>query len=236
MGFCLNNRSNTEGIPMYLISEFKKEIPIPLLVETGTAGGNSIKEAAKYFDECYTIELNEDRPLYDLTLTNVRWLSGNTIDVLPALVAGFVNYKTDHKFDGYRYCVFWMDSHFDGDKPADSPYKDCYLLEELDIVSWYAQDAIVIIDDARLFMGNPPHPNNPNEWPTIADIFAKFKSNFPYHFTTIVDDYIISFPDRLEWIYQREWMANYKVRFPDEADKLKSQVKDVYSALLKYIQ
>lgn len=236
MGYRLNNRCDTEGVPMYLLHEFLKEIPIPLFVETGTAGGNSIKEAAKYFEECYTIELNGNRPVYDTSLENVKWLSGNSIDILPVLISELVNYKADNKIEGYRYCVFWLDSHFDGDKPIDSPYKDCYLIEELDIISDYAQDSIIIIDDARLFMGHPPHPNNFNEWPTISEIFDKFKEKFEFHFTTIVDDYIISFPDRIEWIFQREWVSKYKTRFPDENDKLKSQVKDVYSALIKYIQ
>lgn len=233
MGYRINDRCDTEGIPIYLINEFLKEIEINTLVELGTAGGKSAKEAAKHFKEVITIELNEDRPLYDLSLTNVKWLNGNTITVLPDIINNLVSKKPS---EGHAYALFFVDSHFDGDKPEDSPYKDCYLLEELDIISMYSQDAIVIIDDARLFMGYPPHPNNPKEWPTIAEIFAKFKEKFPYHFTTLVDDFIISFPDRLEWIYQREWMAKYKVRFPDESDKLKSQVKDVYSALKRYLQ
>lgn len=233
MGYKVNNRCNTEGIPMYLINQLLKEIKVDTLIELGTAGGLSAKEGAKYFKEVITIELNEDRPIYDLTLKNVRWLSGNSIDVLPNLMNEFINKKPE---EGYNYVVFFIDSHFDGDKPEDSPYKDCYLLEELDIISWYAQDAIVLIDDARLFMGNPPHPNNPSQWPKIQEIFDKFKEKFPYHFTTIVDDYILSIPDRLEWVFQEEWVSRYKVRYPDDADKLKIQVKDVYSALLKYIQ
>lgn len=233
MGFRINNRCDTEGIPMYLINEFLKEIPIPVLVELGSAGGKSAKEASKYFEKVITIELNEGRQLTEDSQKNIEWLSGNTIDVLPNLMNEFINAKPPEE---RRYVLFFVDSHFDGDKPEDSPYKDCYLLEELDIISWYAQDAIVIIDDARLFMGNPPHPNNPREWPPISEIFSKFKEKFQYHYTTIIDDYIISFPDRIEWVFQREWVSQYKTRFPDDDMKLKQQVKDVYAALLKYIQ
>lgn len=230
------NGVNTGGIPMYLINEFLKETDIPLFVELGTASGGSIKEAAPYFKECVTIEINEDRPLYDSTLRNVKWLIGNTIDILPGLIEEFINYKSDNKIEDHRYCLFWVDSHFDGDKPKNSKYKDCYLLEELDIISLYSQDSIIIIDDARLFMGNPPQPNNALEWPNLQQIFEKFRQKFPYFFVTIVDDYILAFPDRLKWVFDREWMGRYSVRYPSDADKLKSQVKDVYDALINYMK
>jgi len=93
MGYRLNNRCDTEGLPMYLVQEFLNDIKIETLVELGTAGGASTKEGAKHFKEVITIELNEDRPLYDLSLTNVKWLNGNTIDVLPALMNEFINKK-----------------------------------------------------------------------------------------------------------------------------------------------
>lgn len=236
MGYNINSVVDTGGVPMYIIQEFLKEIPIDYFVELGTAAGDSAKEASKHFPEVITIEINEDRPQYDVSAKNIKWLTGRSIDLLPKIVADFVNHKTDHSIQGFKYALFWVDSHFDGDKPNDSPYKDCYLLEELDIISWYDQDSIVFIDDARLFMGNPPYPNNAAEWPTIQEIFSKFNEKFKYHYTTIIDDYIISIPDRIKWILDREWMSRYSIRYPNESDKLKSQVKDVYSAFQKYIQ
>ncbi len=236
MGFLLNG-VNTGGIPMYIINEFLKEIEIPVIVETGTAFGDSIKEASKYFQECYTIELNEGRGgVSNTDVDNIHYYKGHTVDVLPTLISQFTYLKGDYPEGEYRYILWWLDAHFDGDKPANSPYKDCYLLEELNIISEYSQDSIIIIDDARLFFGNPPHPNNPKEWPTIQQIFSKFQEKFPYFFVTIIDDYIIAFPDRLEWIFQREWMARYSIRYPSGSDNLKTQVKSVYEALIKYIQ
>lgn len=236
MGYCLNG-VNTGGIPMYLINEFLKGIEIPVIVETGTAFGDSIKEASKYFEECYTIELNEERGVVSNTDTgNIHYYKGHTIDVLPNLLSQFQYLKGDIPDGSYRYILWWLDAHFDGDKPAASPYKDCYVLEELDIISPYSQDSLVIIDDARLFFGNPPYPNNAAQWPTVQQIFATFNDKFPYHYTTIIDDYIISIPDRLKWILDREWMARFSIRYPNENDKLKSQVKDVYAALKNYIK
>lgn len=233
MGHRLNG-VDTEGLPMYIIKEFLKEIEISAIVETGTAGGLSINEAAKYFTGCYTIELQEDRKVS--VPENVSCLFGNSIDLLPGLVKKFIKQKELLEEGGYNYVLFWLDSHFDGDKPKDSPYKDCYLLEELDIISQYSQDALVVIDDARLFLGQPPHPNDASQWPTIQQIFKKFNESFPYHYTTITDDYIISVPDRLKWILDREWMGRYKIRYPDEPDRIKSAVRLSYESLLKYIK
>lgn len=236
MGYRLNTGVETGGVPMYILKEFLKEIDIEVFIELGTASGDSVKEASKYFKECITVEINPKRPEYDLGIKNIKWENGRSIDLLPQIVNNLVIHKTDKVKEGYRYAAFWVDSHFDGDKPNDSEFKDCYLLEELDIISWYAQDAIVIIDDARLFLGNPPHPNKADEWPLIQDVFKKFDDKFKFHFTTICDDYIISFPDRIKWIYDRLWMRDYKIRYPDEPDKIKNAVKLAYNSFLKYME
>jgi hypothetical protein len=236
MGYSISDCVDTGGIPMYLINEFLSEIEIPICVELGTASGGSAKEAAKYFNEVMTVELNEYRPIYDSNIKNITWLNGNSIDVLPGIIKSLISYKEENLIEYHRYCLFWVDSHFDGDKPKDSPYKDCYLLDELEIISPYSQDAIIIIDDARLFMGNPPYPNKADEWPTIQQVFGVFRERFPYHFTTIVDDYILSIPDRLKWIYDRLWMRDYKKRFPDDEDKIRSAAKLAFDSFIKYIR
>lgn len=237
MGYRVNECCNTDGIPMYIISEFLKEIQINTLVELGTAGGASAKEAAKHFKEVITIELNENRPEYDVSLVNIKWLIGNTIDILPGLVNGFIKYKEDYKSeDDHEYVLFFVDSHFDGDKPAGSKNKDCYLLEELEIISRYSQDAIVIIDDARLFMGNPPQPNDASQWPSIQSIFKLFSEKYPYHFTTIIDDYIISISDRDKWIFDLIWMKTYDKRYPSDKERIRNSVKLAYESFVNYIQ
>lgn len=235
MGYQLNG-CNTGGVPIYLINNFIKHIPISTFIETGTASGQSIREAAKYFATCHTIELNPSRPKVDDSLTNVFWHTGNSVDILPGIVDELSEYKKTLPANAFRYCLFFLDAHYDGDKPNDSDNKDCYLLEELEIISKYSQDSIIIIDDARLFMGYPPHPNNPKQWPTIKQIFSIIQEKFPYFFITIIDDYILAIPDRIEWIFQEEWMARYKIRYPDDADKLKSQAKDVFKAILDYVK
>jgi len=225
----------TSGLPMHIIDVFFDNISINWFVELGTASGDSIKEAAKHFKQCYTIELNPSRQIADKSLKNISWLTGNSVDVLPIIIDILIENKGDSK--EHEYCLFWIDSHFDGDKPKDSPYKDCYLMEELEILAGdYREDSIILIDDARLFYGNPPQPNTASEWPAVQDIFIFLKDKFPYHFATIVDDYILCLPDRIKWVFDKMWMGQYNIRYPSDAEKLRSQTKDVFNAFTQYIK
>lgn len=240
MGYKVNNGVDTGGLPMYLINPLIEYCNVPTFVETGTAGGLSIKEAAKHFKDCYTIELIEGRACIDDTLDNVRWLTGNSVDMLLPIVNNLIGAKNRMQIKDkppvYHYALFWLDAHYSDPIPNISQYKECYILEELEIISGYRDDAIILIDDARLFCGHPPAPNNPKDWPSIQDIFVLLKERFPYNYSTIVDDYILSIPDRLREPVDAEWRSRFSIRYPTESDKLKSEVKNVYSALLNYIK
>lgn len=237
MGYCLNG-CPTGGVPMYLIEPLIKYAKVSTFVETGTAGGLSIREAAKHFRQCHTIEIIPNRAIVDESIKNIVWHEGNSIDILPGIVDDLITEKSQlPKTDPptYNYAVFFLDAHYSDPKPNTSIYKECYLLEELTILHRYQHDAIIIIDDARLFFGHPPAPNNPKDWPTIRQIFALLEEKFPYNTTSIRDDYIISYPDRLDEPFDAEWVSRYSIRYPTESDKLKTEVKSVYEAFKKYI-
>ena len=53
MGYRLNG-CDTDGVPVYLIKRLLEHTAIPVFVETGTAAGGSIKQAAELFEKCYT--------------------------------------------------------------------------------------------------------------------------------------------------------------------------------------
>lgn len=231
MGYRLNG-CNTGGIPTYLVERILKHCQVPVFIETGTANGDSVLWAANHFSECHTIELVEGRACQK-EVANITWHTGNTTKVLPKLIDKLIN---DKGAELRRYAMFWLDAHYSGDTTNTSKYKECYLLEELEIISEYDQDAIILIDDARLFLGQPPHPNNPEDWCTIQQIFALINENFKYHYTTITDDYIISVPDRIKWVFDEDWRERYYLRYPSDAERLKTEVRTVYDALLNYIQ
>jgi len=233
MGYLLNG-VNTGGIPFYLVDAITNEVHVETFIETGTAGGDSIKEAAKKFKACHTIELIENRAIQDHSIKNITWHTGNSIDILPELVE-IIYYKKRSPQD-YKYTLFWLDAHYCDPLPNTSGIKECFLLEELEIISRINNDAIILIDDARLFLGQVPAPNNPQDYPCIQDIFVLLKNKFPHNYSTIVDDYIISIPDRIRHTLDKEWRSRFNIRYPSSEDKLKSEVKNVYNALLNYIK
>jgi hypothetical protein len=233
MGYLLNG-VNTGGIPFYLVNKLKDFVSIDIFVETGTAGGESIREAAKIFKECHTIELIENRAVQDLSIKNIKWHTGNSIDVLPAIVNSIL--KKKESAEDYHYALFWLDAHYCDPVPNTSGIKECPVLEELEIISSIEKDAIIFIDDARLFLGQVPAPGNPEEYPSIQDIFVLLKNKFPHNYSTIVDDYIISIPSRLRTPIDEEWRSRFSIRYPNAEDKLKSDAVNVYNAVLNYLK
>jgi len=231
MGYKLNG-VETGGLPMHLITPLIEYVNIETFVETGTAGGDSIREASKLFKECHTIELIEGRAGIE-PIENVTFHTGNSIDILPSIVDEIFSRKESPT--DYKYCLFWLDAHYSDPVPNTSDFKECYILEELAIISKLQAEAIIIIDDARHFLGQAIYPNNPLDWAGIQEIFVLLKEKFPYNYSTIVDDYIISIPERIRVPIDNEWRSRYHIRYPSELDKLKQEVKNVFEAFLKFV-
>jgi hypothetical protein len=220
MGFLLNG-VQSEGLPENIVKVFTDAYVVPFFVETGTAGGDSIKVASRLFQKCYTIELIEGRVL-DKSLPNVEYFTGDSVKYLLEIMTNFTG----------QYVFVFLDAHFSDSVPNTSGYKECPVLEELKVIAAY-QKVIILIDDARLFFGHPPYPNDPREWPKIEEIFAATKVLFPNHHTTIVDDYVLCYPDELGGAVISEWTRRFNIRYPSALDKLKTQVKGVWDAFLK---
>lgn len=242
MGHRINNRCDTEGFPLYLIEDLIKEYRVPCVLECGTAGGESTRLLAQHFERVTTIELIENRAIVDASLKNATWLTGNTVDLLPSIINDLISEKLGMQSieqDAppiYNYAVFFMDAHYSGSEPNTTGYPECPLLQELEIISKYNADAVLIIDDLRLFCGQPPAPLEPREWPSVSQIFALLHEKYPHNTSTIRDDYIISYPSRLDEPFDREWRSNYTVRYPNASDKLLQETKNVYQSFLNYIK
>jgi len=240
MGYKLNG-CDTGSIPMYLIKPLLEKHSIPYMVETGTASGASVRDAAPYFKKITTIELIGDRPIFENKPTNAEYFIGNSSELLPDIIKELIDLRnnegslTENNIR-QQFVLFWLDAHYSDNVPNESNIPECPILEEIEIVSKYGEDAIILIDDARLFLGSVPYPCNPSEWCGIDEIFAKLKELFPYNYSTIVDDYIISIPIHLKEVWDEQWRNRFEIRYPSEKDKLKSEVKNVYSALLNYIK
>lgn len=231
MAYILNG-VETGGLPMHLIKPLIEAHEIKYFCETGTAGGQSIMEAAKHFEKCWTIELLNGVADVENFPENVTYLEGDTTKMLPEVVDQLKKLKGMKE---RQWVIFYLDAHYTDVVPNTSDYPECPLLNEIKTVGDYGEDAIVIIDDARLFFGSPPYPNDPTQWPSISEIFWLLQNFFPFHHITITDDYVLAIPLHLRDTVDKEWRDRFHIRYPNDADKLRQQVKDVYKAFIEKV-
>ena len=55
------------------------------------------------------------------------------------------------------------------------------------------KNALILIDDARLFLCAPPAPHKPEQWPTIAEICRLFDAD---RYVQVINDVIFIVPDQ----------------------------------------
>jgi hypothetical protein len=112
-------------------------------IETGTFNGDTIFALEPYFDKLYTIEFSEK--YYNNTKKKYR---GNKINFIlgdSSIVFEKILPNITEK------CIFFLDAHWSCDDTGRSN-KDVPLEEEItSINNLYKNDAIIIIDDFRLF-------------------------------------------------------------------------------------
>lgn len=187
------------SIPESLVLNLVKNNNVKNFIETGTYKGNSSFWAAIHFDNVFTIELNKE--LYEETSSrkdapkNITFLQGNSKDVLPELV---------NTLDGQS--IFWLDGHWC--MGAGGKEDECPLMNELMAIS-KTKDSIILIDDARCFLGPLPPPHNANDWPRIDEIFSLIRNYFPDYTSTIVEDVIVAVPASVKQNLDDYWQNNY---------------------------
>ena len=228
MGYQLNG-CNTNGLPEYLIKAILDKHEVKYLVETGTASGDSARLAASMFEKVWTIEVIEERQEPDESVSNIEYLCGDSVELLPAIIKKLKQLKENNE---RQWVLFYLDAHYSGNTPNESGYPECPVLKEIQAISEYGEDSIIIIDDARLFFGHPPYPHDPTEWPSICEIFILLREKFPYHHITITDDYILCIPLHVREVIDKEWRGRFHIRYPNDEDKLRQQVKDVHVAFI----
>jgi len=222
MGYDFKNQNDT-GLPLELILALKTGFHVPYFVETGTASGMSIRRASTHFKHCHSIEIVEGRtPLQrelvvqdeaDPTIVeyfkvtiffrdNIVLHTGDTAKLLPSIVEEV----------GDNYCVYWLDAHYSDPEIPSDDLVECPVLDEI-VAIRHNQKAIIVIDDARLFFGEPPEPHNPEKWCDFKQMYECLNANFPNHYITVFDDFILAIPDEMKANYNNYWKETYKERY-----------------------
>jgi hypothetical protein len=207
----------TQGIPKDIVRQIATENKIDNFVETGTYMGNTCFWAAAYFKNVYTIEIdpeiskNTANRLKDMK--NIKFLVGDSSNILPGLLK-----------DISESTLFWLDGHYSGPSTGGIEY-ECPLMQEIEAISTF-DEPIILIDDARLFMGPLPEPHNSNQWPLIDEIFHALMTKFPNNSTTIHDDVIICVPKKMKHIIDRDWSNKFNQRYPIKHSSFIGKIKE----------
>lgn len=215
---------STGGLPIEYVKRFVDDYDIGVFIETGTAGGESVRAAAEIFDICHSIEIVEGRPEGEFP-ENVTLHTGDSAQVLRFVA---------NAYKGERI-IFWLDAHWSENYEApDDVMVECPLLQEIQAIKGH--DCLILIDDARLFLGPHPWPCDYRIWPSFMDVFIRLHDCFPRHTITVIDDYIVAIPDYMNDTFRIEWWERFKIRYPEEKEVLRSRVKYVYEQLLNFIK
>lgn len=207
-----SNGIKTSGLPIEYVKRFADEYQIKVFIETGTAGGDSVRAASDIFDTCHSIELSKHPMDYiDIGLpANITVHIGDSGQILKDIAKPYL---------GERIC-FWLDAHWSENYESTDKEHECPLLDEIEAIKGH--DALILIDDARLFLGPHPWPCDYRFWPSFQDVFIKLHDCFPDHKITVVDDYIIAVPDYMDDVFRVEWWERFSVRYPDKEELRKA--------------
>jgi predicted O-methyltransferase YrrM len=170
--------------PSELILRLARAYGATVFVETGTFHGATAAWAAQYFQTVHTVEVGAERCLVTAErlshMTNIAFHMGNSRDVLPKIVDVL----------GGQRAVYYLDGHWSGEG-TDGEADQCPLLDELACLS---SGDIIIIDDARIFMGEIDPLLNATQWPSIEKVFKAIPEGMEVR---IIGDVIFAVPASL---------------------------------------
>jgi hypothetical protein len=175
-----SRRGRKGPVPPYVkwreLKRYRDSFNLVALIETGTYRGDTIAVLGRSFDRIYSIELNRD--YFEAAARrfdhahNVTVLHGDSGELVRELV-GRVNVPT----------LFWLDAHYSGGDTARGDVDSPVTAELAAILEQRRQADVILIDDARLFVGT-------NGYPTIPDVVAMVQRLRPGWTVHVFDDIV----------------------------------------------
>jgi len=145
------------------IKNYAKKYKIKTLIETGTYLGEMINAMKNTFRNIYSIEL--DKTLYEKAIDkfkdnkHIKIINGDSGEKLPEILK-----------DIDRPCLFWLDGHYSAGITAKGKL-NTPIYKELEIIfSHKIKKHIILIDDARCFVGK-------DDYPTIEELKNFIENN-----------------------------------------------------------
>ncbi len=159
--------------------EIAKYYNLKILVETGTYFGDMLFALYDRFDKFFSIELSNK--LYERA--RKRFKKQSKI----YLILGDSSEKLNDIIKQLNEpALFWLDGHYSGGITAKGD-KECPVFEELNAIFSSNLNHVVIIDDARLFVGK-------NDYPTINSIRDYINTKKSFYKISVINDAIRILP------------------------------------------
>jgi hypothetical protein len=188
------------GIPETLARLLVRDLGLRGAVETGTHLGDSAVKLRELVPEVWTIELSEyyierarDR---HRGASNVHFMQGRSDAVLRELASKWT-----------APMLYWLDAHWCGRHTAGSEAQ-CPVLGEIEALdeSPSAASSVVMIDDARFFIGAPDvgFGFRREDWPTFMQVADALRATHPRYVTTF-QDVIIAGPPSAQAVVEAYW-------------------------------
>lgn len=134
-----------------IVKDYSKRFSMDTFVETGTFRGEMVFAMRRRFKRIFSIEL--DPVFYQQSkkkfssMKHITILRGDSSHVLPEILKK-IN----------RPSLFWLDAHYSGGKTAQGEV-DSPILYELEVILGHNIDNhVILIDDARCFIGKNGYP------------------------------------------------------------------------------
>jgi hypothetical protein len=176
-----NSDANSVPVPHNIKSDtikyYAKKFQIKMFIETGTFLGKMVIAVKDTFESIISIELSDTIFQRALKLfkknTHITIKHGDSGAILPILLQ-MVS----------QPCLFWLDGHYSGGITAKANIETPIISEIKTILNHPVKNHIILIDDARLFIGTRDYPTLDQ----LKQVLYEFYSDF--HFE-VKDDIII---------------------------------------------
>ena len=165
-----------------VVIDYIKKFSHEVFIETGTYKGKMVYAVQPHVKEIYSIELGENH--YKKAqqkfsgYPNIHILHGQSGQVLPKILKGID-----------KPCLFWLDAHWSGGSTAKGDI-ETPIMQEMQCILRHsrAADHIILIDDARLFVGE-------DDYPTLQALKQLVLTVHPNWVFEVKDDIIITYSD-----------------------------------------
>jgi len=180
-------KSDNGSLSLAFLKKIMELFHADIFVETGTNYRGTTAEAAKIFREVHTIELS--RELFQKATqrlrenSNVHLYHGDSSVVLQEILP-LIQGKP----------VFWLDGHYSGGETARGN-ENTPIMGEIQLIWQHnIKNAVILIDDIRIFYKNPNTASIVYGYPTIRELFSAILEIDNTYCFEIIGDVGIAYP------------------------------------------